>query len=240
MDIAIYTNPMRRISRTITTDILEQELSMKISSFHVNIEELTIVSHAESSLPLSLKDLVEKYPRLIHLQLDTTLILPPTVVVASHRLRSLSLNNYSLNSSCQLLEYFPRVLSLTIRCSSCERLNLLHSSSNSFSRTITRLKLIIHSYQLTSLINIKQYFPNLKEFYLIIKSISSGSLDGLRQSSEFEDLSKNFNKLRYMEVSLPIKQGFLFNSNRDTSSESNQVFRMKSFDGHYLILKYWL
>lgn len=231
---------MRRISRTISSDILEQDLALKTPSMHVNIEELNIISNADSSLPLSLKDLLAKYPRLIHLRFDSNLILPPTISISSHRLRSLSLMNYSLNSSCQLLEYFPQVLSLTIRCSSCERLNLLESSSNGFSRSITRLKLILDSYHSTSLINIKQYFPNFKEFYLMIKSISSGSLDSFRQCVEFEELNTNFNQLRYMEISLPIKQGFLVLSTRETSSETNQISRMKTFDGHYLILKYWL
>lgn len=230
---------MRKFTRRTTVDIIEQDLSKNPSVRHETIQDLTILSNSESSVHLCLKNIFDKYPYLIHFRMDSMFIQPPREIVCSYRLRSLSLFNSSVFSSCQLLSYLPRVISLSIRCSTCERLNL-NSTTKSSSSTITRLKLIIHSFQFSSLNNLKDYFPNVKEFYLMIRSISSGSLDAYRQCVEFEGLATNFTHLRYMEISLPIKQGFLIMPTRDPSIEMNQISRMKTSDGHYLILKYWL
>ena len=237
-DIAIYTYPMRKISRRTTVDIIDQDLSCNSSVRHENIQDLTILSTSESSVHLCLKNIFDKYPYLIHFRMDSMLNHPPREMICSNRLRSLSLFNCSLISSCQLLDYLPQVISLSIRCSTCERLNL-NSLTKSSSRTITRLKLIIHSFQFSSLNNLKEYFPKLKEFSLMIRSISSGSLDAYRQCVEFEGLATNFTHLRFMEISLPIKQGFLLIPTRDSSVELNRISRVKTSDGHYLILKYW-
>jgi hypothetical protein len=83
---------------------------------------------------------------------------------------------------------------------------------------------------------LKQYFPNMKEFYLIIKSVTYGSFDNFQQCEKFTQLSNGFNQLRYMELSLPIKQSFVITSNL----ESDRIYCAKTSNGHYMIFKKWL
>jgi len=230
--VTIYTLPLKISHRSTTVDIIDQEISVKSSPSHVHIQNLTILSNSNSSLNLSMINLFAKFPCLTHLTMDIVLLLPPTRIICSNRLRFLSLTNYSLISCCELLDYFPQVISLSITNSFCERLCI--DSCSKSSRSITRLKLIIDSFYTSNLSNIKQYFPNLKEFYLIIKSIVYGSLDDFRQFEKFEGLSDGFTHLRYMEISLPIKSGLLF------IPESDRIRRIKTSDGHYLISKKWL
>lgn len=229
--ISIYSLPITRSHRTTTIDIIDQEISMKSSLSHVNIQQLTILSNS-NTLNLSLINLFKRFPCLTHLTMDTVLLLPPIPIICSNRLRYLALSNYSLSSCCELLDYLPQVISLSITNSFCERLGI--ESCSKFSRSITRLRLIIDSFYNSNLSNMKNNFPYLREFYLTIKSMIYGSMDDFRQCEKFEDLSNGFSHLQYMEICLPIKQNFLF------ISESDQICRMKTSDGHYLISKKWL
>ncbi len=192
---------------------------------------------------LSITNLFTKFPCLTNLRIDTVLLLPPNITIYSNRLHSLSLSNYSFLSCSQLLDYLPKVTSLSIICSVCRILDV-DSCPKPF-LSITRLRLTIDSLYIDNLSNISQHFPNVKEFYLIIKSTTSRSFDDSCQCEKFDDLSKGFSRLCYIEINLPIKQDSSSISNWITVSNSHQInstqiIRLKTSDGHHLISKKWL
>ncbi len=212
---------------------------MKSSLSHRNIHDLSIISNTDCHSPkLSITNLFTKYPCLTNLRIDTTLLLPPTIIICSNRLHSLSLCNYSLLSCCQLLDYLPQVTSLSITNTHCKILDI-DSCPKPF-LSITQLKLTIDSFHINNLSNINQYFPNLNEFFLIIKTLTNRSSDDSCSWEQFERLSQGFSHLRYIEITLPIKQDTSSSSHCTNTSNFNQIIRIKTLDGHYLTSKIWL
>ncbi|CAF0864912.1 unnamed protein product [Rotaria sordida] len=237
--VSIYTLPITNSHLSTSIDIIDQELSMKPSPSHKNIQSLVIHSTSDYYSPkLSITNLFNKFPSLIHLKLDTVLLLPPTIFICSNRLRSLSICNYSLLSCCQLLDYLPQVISLSITSSYCKILTIDTCSKPILS--ITRLKISIDSIQTKNLSNIIQYFPNVNEFYLLIKNTSNRSTDDFRQCEKFECFLQGFIHLRYFEITLPGKQESFSIPNWMSTLNSNQIICVKTKDGNSLILKVWL
>jgi hypothetical protein len=235
--VSIYTLPITNSHRLTTIDIIDKEISVKSSPSHRNIHNLVILSNTNYPSPkLSLTNLFTKYPCLTNLKIDTILLLPPTTTICSNRLHSLSLYNYSFVSCSKLLDYLPQVTSLSITNSFCTDSDFCPKPF----RSITRLKLTIDSFLLNNISNINQYFPNLNEFYLIIKNSTGRSFDYFHQHEKFECLSQGFSHLRYFEITLPIKQDSSSNTNSINTSNSRQTIHTKTSDGHHSISKIWL
>ncbi|CAF3250188.1 unnamed protein product [Rotaria socialis] len=236
--VSIYTLPITNTHLSTTADIIDQELSMNASMSYKNIQSLLIYSETEYHSPkLSITNIFNKFPSLTHLQLDTVLLLPPKIFICSLRLRSLSLCNYSLLSCCQLLEYLPKVISLTITT---------QSKVPTFDfwpkpiLSVTRLKLSIDSGHTKNLLNIPKYFPNVNEFYLRINNTLNRSVDDFCLCEKFECFSKDFIHLRYFEITLPIKQESMTTSKWMTMLQENQTMWAKNKDGSSVTLKIWL
>ncbi|CAF3542006.1 unnamed protein product [Rotaria sp. Silwood1] len=237
--VSIYTLPITNSHLSTSVDIIHQELSMTPSSSHQNIQSLIVHSNSDNYSPkLSITNLFTKFPSLTHLKLDTVLLLPPTIFICSNRLRSLSLCHYSLLSCCQLLDYLPQVISLSITNSYCKTLTIDSCPKSILS--VSRLKISIDSIQITNLSTITQYFPNVNEFYLIIKNTSNRSTDDFRQCEKFEFFSQGFIHLRYFEITLPIKQDCFTIPQWMLMLDQNQRICVKSKDGNSLVLKIWL
>jgi len=106
--------------------------------------------------------------------------------------------------------------------------------------SITQLKLTTDSPVIDNLSNLNKYFPNLNEFYLMIRSSTNQSFDNFSHCEKFERLSQGFSRLRYSEISLPIKQDSSSRSKSMSTLDSNRIMYKKTSDGHYLISKIWL
>jgi hypothetical protein len=106
--------------------------------------------------------------------------------------------------------------------------------------SITKLKLTTDSPIIDNLLNLHKYFPNLNEFYLIIRSSTSQSFDNFCHGEKFERLSQGFSRLRYSEISFPTKQDSASRLKLMSTLDSNRITCTKTSDGHYLILKIWL
>lgn len=235
--VSIYTLPLTNSCRITNVDIIDQEISIKSLLSHRNINNLIInSSNNYSSSKLSLTNLLKKYPRLKHLEIESELLLPPTIIICSNYLQSLSLYNYSFDSCNQLIEYLPQIKILSITNLLCKDNEIC---STNFLR-ITQLKLTIESNLLNNLLNLNQYFPNLKEFYIIMKSSTNRISDEIRQNEKFDNLSQGFLQLRYLEITLPIKQDSTSCLYPLRTTNSNQILRIKTSDGYYLTSKIWL
>jgi hypothetical protein len=212
---------------------------MKSSPSHLNIQNLIIHSNTEYDSPkLSITNLFTKFPYLTHLKIDTVLLLPPTTIIVSNYLRSLSLCNYSLSSCCKLLDYLPKIISLSITNSYYPILNIDPYLKPMLS--ITRLKISIDSVDVNNLIDITQYFPNVNEFHLIIKNTSNGSFDDSGQYKKCEQFLQRFRRLRYIEMMLPVKQESFSISNWIYMLDSNQIISTGTTEHRSMILKTWL
>ncbi|CAF3133791.1 unnamed protein product [Rotaria sp. Silwood2] len=237
--VSIYSLPNTSSHLSTSGDVIDHEFSMKSSPSHLNIQSLIVHSSTDNYSPkLSITNLFTKFPSLTYLKLDTVLLLPPTIIICSNHLRSLSLCNYSLLSCCQLLDYLPQVISLSIKNSLCKTLTIENCPKSILS--ITRLKITIDSIQIKNLSNITQYFPNVNEFYLLIKNTSNRATDDFRQCEKFEFFSQGFIHLRYFEITLPIKQDCFSIPTWMHTLNTNQRICVKTKDGNSLILKAWL
>jgi hypothetical protein len=212
---------------------------VKSSPTHVNVQSLNVYSNNDScSSTLSITNLFTKFPYLTHLILDTKFTFPPAIFSCSYRLRSLSLRDYSLISCCQLLDYLPKVISLSLMNSS-SRL-LIPDSCPEAILSITRLKISIDSLDKMSLSNIIKCFPNVNEFYLIITNAANRLFDDFHQFSKFECFSQGFTHLRYVQITVPTRHDCsMFASWMDTP-DTNKVTCVKTTDGNSLILKAWV
>jgi hypothetical protein len=213
---------------------------MKSSPSHFNIQNLIIRSNTDYDSPkLSITNLFTKFPYLTDLKIDTELLLPPTIIICSNHLRSLSLCNYSLSSCCKLLNYLPKIISLSITNSYyCPILNIDPYLKPMLS--ITRLKISIDSVDVNNLIDITEYFPNVNEFHLIIKNTSNGSSDDSGQYRKCEQFLQRFMRLRYIEIMLPVKQESFSISNWIYMLDSNQMISTETAEHRSMILKTWL
>lgn len=238
--VSIYTLPITNSHLSTTADIIDKELSIKFSKSHINIQNLIINSSNTDgySSKLSIKNLFNKFPSLIDLTLDTVLLLPPTISIFSTSLRSLSVSNYSLISCCQLLDYLPKVISLSISTSHNKILTIDAYSKPILS--ITRLKLSIDLFHTKNTFNITKYFPNVNEFRLQISNTTNRSIDDFRQCELFEHFPDAFSCLRYFEITLPIKQDLFSTSKLMSLLNANQKMCVKGKDGNSLTLKTWL
>jgi hypothetical protein len=79
----------------------------------------------------------------------------------------------------------------------------------------------------------------VNEFYLIIKNSPNRSNDDFRHYEKFDCFSKEFIYLRYIEITLPIKQDYFSLLNWTKIFNSNQPICTKTTDGNSLILKTW-
>jgi hypothetical protein len=237
--VSIYTLPITNSRFSTTVDVIDKQISVKSPPSHLYIQNLIILSNSDYCSPkLSMMNLFTKFPYLTHLEIDTVLLLPRDISICSNHLRSLSLCNYSLPSCCQLLNYFPGVKSLSITSLQCTLLDIDSCSISMLS--ITRLKISIGSVDTNKLPNITKYFPNVNEFYLIIKNSPNRSNDDFRHYEKFDCFSKEFIHLRYIEITLPIKQDYFPLPHWMNIFDSSQTICKKTTDGNSLVLKTWI
>jgi hypothetical protein len=240
--VSIYTLPLTGSSLSTMVDTIDRAISVNSfpSRLQHTVQMLTIHCDPGYQSPtLSLQRLFVKLPYLIHLHSDKEFHLPPSNIVCSNRLRSLSLRKHSLSSCCSLLNHLPSVMSLSLSSISCTT-----SEENERSPkpvlSITRLKLCLTSETVITLPDITQYFPNVEEFYFTVQSDSSLRSDDLVPYAKINLFLPKLTYLRYVEIILPAKRDSLVASGWLDSMVSGQAIYYKTMDISSIIFKRWL
>lgn len=224
--VSISTCPITLSDRTTIDDIINEEILKKSNNSHQNIENLLILSNSEyQSSNICLTDLFHRYRKLIHLNINSRILLPPIQTICSTRLRSLVLHNCQLEYCSQLLPFLPQVISLTVNNFEDNRMVISSDSFNS----ITRLKLVCNMFNIQNLPNLEKNFLRLKEFYLTIENFRNSPL-------KIENLAFEFRQLQYAEICLPYDK----HSHIDIELDTQTIYRRKSSNNRYLILQKWV
>lgn len=203
--VTIYTTPLVTSSLSTRIEIIENELAIHPLISHRHLKRLLIQSNAlEPGSSVPLKHLFSQFPDLTHLTLDTILLdLPTSPSIGSLRLHSLTVRQQTLVSCCELLQHLPNVRSLTLDFASVVRPFSL--SSPPVIPSIARLHVlttVLHDAALQQLI---AGFPKLVEFTATIRSRSNLPLDFSEALSMFDQCQEKWTRLRYMEMTFPIR-----------------------------------
>ncbi|UJR34063.1 hypothetical protein I4U23_021474 [Adineta vaga] len=238
--ISIYTIPLTISSLSTIINTIEQTISVK--TFPLNFKKTiqTLRIHSDigyQSSKLSLKNLFIQFPYLNHLHTDVEFVFPPSIIICSNYLHSISLKNYALSSCCILLDYLPNVKTLSL--SNVLSSELMNNSSLKIIKSINRLKIILTYVDVHNLTDLIDYFPKLEEFYLVIQNATNRLSDDYGQYKKFDLFLQNLKYLHYIEMILPSKQESFPISQWKKILDTNQTISNEATQNGSLILKSW-
>ncbi|CAF0932756.1 unnamed protein product [Adineta steineri] len=238
--VSIYTLPITDSSLSTTTDMIEQIITATTPPSYLYIKNLSLDSSIDYyySSKLLITKLFTRFPYLTYLKINGQLLLPSSISTCSNHLRSLSLSNYSFSSCCELLNYLPKVISLTL-----PNLDDTIISKNTRMKpilSITRLKLTTSLCSVINLIHLSEYFPNVKEFYMTITNKLNQHLRNSDECEEVKYVLQRFKYLRFVEVILPIKQTADLVLNWIRMLDTNETICENNAASGFIIVKTWL